>query len=123
MSEEIKNDKLKNFVEERILRYTFHAKNFSKEDMDRVDEYCKANFGNDRKKMILTLITMMEDNVNIKLLNDKINFVVDLCNQEFEKIYGVLLDKDEKKQDKINNINEEIEKKVSWKGFGKNDNK
>lgn len=88
MSEDKKE--IKDYIESKILKYTFHAKNFTKEDMDKVDTYCKNGFGNDRKKMILTLITMVEDNVKIKLLNDKFELFATNVANEFDKVYKLV---------------------------------
>ena len=46
-------EELKDYIEDRIRKYTFHAKNFSKEDMDFVDTFCKDCYDNNRKLMVL----------------------------------------------------------------------
>jgi len=105
------NDKvMKEYVEDKIMKYTFHAKNFSKEDMERVDEYCKKHYGNDRKKMILTLITLVEDNIAIKILDDKMNLFASSVFTELDNI--------NKQINQDNNKKEKVESKAAWKGFG-----
>ncbi len=98
---------MKTYVEDKIFTYTFHAKNFSKEDMKRVDEYCKAHYGNDRKKMLLTLITLVEDNVAVKLIDDKLNLLASTVFKELDNI-----------NKEITPENKEKPKRPSWKGFG-----
>lgn len=71
MSEE----KLKDYVENKIYTYMFKAKNFSKNDMDFVNTYCKERYDNNRKLMILDLIKYKEDNVLFNIVNEKINFI------------------------------------------------
>lgn len=105
-----KTDDIKEFVDSRILKLTLKAKNFSKEEMDFVDAYCKLHFGDDRRKMILTLITMVESNHNIKLLDDKYEAEMINLYDELDKVYERLNALDDKK--------EERPKKMSWKGFG-----
>ena len=110
------NDKdLQSFVEDKIMRITFRAKNFSKEEMDRVDKYCKLHFGNDRKKMVLGLITMMENNTMIDTLNKRMDGITDAIGQELNNIYNILNHKEDKKEEP--DKEEPKKKKVSWKGF------
>ena len=97
---------LKKYVDEKITKYTFHAKNFDKEEMDRVDAYCKKYYGNDRKKMILTLITMVENNVLYNILNDKVELLTQRVIDELDKVYKLVKPKEDKE-----------DKKSSWKGF------
>ncbi len=110
------DEKLKDYVEEKIWAYTFHAKNFSKEDMDRVDKYCKEHFGNDRKKMILTLISMVEGNTLIKTIDNKLDLNMEIIAKEFDNVYNKL-DKLQKEEDPT------IKKKVHWKGFSDTEDK
>ena len=105
-----KKTNIKDYVENKIGRFTFHAKNFDKDEMDRVDEYCKRYYGNDRKKMILTLITLVENNVLYNILNDKVELLTENFIRELEKVYKLV---------KPNKEQEETEpSRVSWKGFG-----
>ena len=103
-----KKTNMKEYVEDKIFTYTFHAKNFSKEDMALVDDYCKIHYGNDRKKMILTLITLVENNVAVSLLDDKMNL---FATQVFDEIDNI------NKQLNITD-NKEEKPRVGWKGFG-----
>jgi len=98
MMSEDKN--IKEYVENKIVKITFKAKNFTQGEIDFVDEYCKARYDNNRKLMILDLIRYKEENVLFELLNEKINYLYDQINSK----------KEEPKK----------EKKVSWKGFGDN---
>lgn len=97
------SEKIKEYVESKIKRYTFIAKNFKQEDMNLVDDFCKMNYDNNRKIMILDLIRYKSENIPINLLNDKINF-----------IYNDLLEKIDIKKEKI----KEKPKENKWKGFG-----
>lgn len=98
------------YIEDKISKYMFKAKNFTKEEMDRVDEYCKLNYGNDRKKMILTLIHLVENHLIVNLLDEKINY-----------ISTELLNRIEELEKKIS-PNEKKSGKISWKGFSNADN-
>lgn len=102
---------LKKYVDDKIMRYTFRAKNFDQVEMDRVDDYCKLHFGNDRKKMILTLISQAEGNLLYNMLNDKIDLLGANMVNQLDNIY--------KELDINNNKETPVEKKSSWKGFSK----
>ena len=98
MSEEDKT--LKEYVESKIEKWTFKAKDFSIEELNVVDEYCKQNYGNNRKLMIMDLIRYKDENVAIFLLNDKINYLY----EEVQSLKGT--------ENKV-----EEKKKYEWKGF------
>lgn len=100
----VDKERLDKYVEDKIHRYFFVAKNFTSKDMEYVDSYCKERYDNNRKVMILDLIRNKEENIILNMLNEKINFV-----------YNDLLEK-------YNQINPKIEKeekpkKKVWKGF------
>lgn len=97
------SERIDEFVEEKILKITFRAKNFSKEEMDTVDEYCKENYDNNRKLMVLDLIRYKEENIPIIILNDKINFLYEKLNIKIKSL--------EKEPD----VSEKDKK--TWKGF------
>ena len=104
---------LKTFVEDKIMKITFRAKNFDAVEMNRVDNYCKLHFGDDRKKMILGLITMMENNSLISSLDGKINALSANVGEELNNIYKQLNELTiEDPKDKPTETN-----RVSWKGF------
>jgi len=97
---------MKEYVEEKIERYTFHAKNFTKDDMRYVDEYCKKFYDNNRKLMILDLIRYKSENSAVILLDEKINFI-------YEDLYNRIQElKPREKKEEV--------KKREWKGFGGN---
>ena len=98
MSDETGSD-IQRYVEDKITKITLKAKNFSVEEMEAVDDYCKKIYDNNRKLMILDLIRYKEENLALNLLDDKLNFLF----QEVQKLQG-------KKE-------EPGKKKVSWKGF------
>ena len=72
--------------------------------MDYVDEFCKLNYDNNRKVMILDLIRYKEENMATILLNEKINVIY----KELSNRIDDLTPKKEVKE----------KKKVAWKGFG-----
>lgn len=116
MDENNNKKSLKEFVEDKIRPITFYAKNFSKEEIIRVDEYCKLHFGNDRKKMILTLITLVENNVLYDALNDKLDLMFINLSEEIDNI--------KKELNTEQTIKEKTKpKKVSWKGFSNDSTK
>jgi hypothetical protein len=98
MSEE--NIDMKEYVEDKIIKYLFKAKNFSKEEMDFVDEYCKERYDNNRKLMLLDLIRYKEENLAFALLYERILQLEEL----------ILENKKAKEEP-------EKKKKVSWKGL------
>ena len=80
--------------------------------MDRVDEYCKLNFGNDRKKMILTLISLVENNSLFATINDKLNLFAEHVSRDIKELYERVA--------KIEaTLSPEVprKRKISWKGF------
>ncbi len=96
-------DEMKNVIDNKIKRINFIAKNFTIEDIKKVNLFCDGHFGNDRRKMILTLITLFQDDAKYSALNDKVDLIAFQLN------------------DKINEIikfNDNIKiKQSSWKGF------
>ena len=100
-----RND-INDYVENRIKKFWFVAKNFKKEDMDFVDEFCKEHYDNNRKVMILDLIRYKNENTPLMLLNEKINFIYQELNTQIQKLTS--------KEDKI-------EPKKIWKGFSQED--
>jgi len=111
MKDKYDETKFKDYVDDKIRRYTFWAKNFTQKDMDLVDVYCKKYFGNDRRKMILSLIAFAENDVRVNLLDDKINLISEKFITEIEAL-----------SDRIKQVEKEEDKpkeKISWKGFSK----
>lgn len=98
-------ENIKEYVEDKIIKYTFWAKNFNKEDMDYVDAYCKKVYDNNRKLMILDLIRYKEENIPLILLNNKINLIYEDLHNRVSKL------EIKKEEPKV-----EVKKKV-WKGF------
>ncbi len=98
------SEDMNDYVESKIRKYNFFAKNFSKEDMNIVDTYCKDYYDNNRKLMIMDLIRYKEENIPITLLNDKINMVFETLSDKIKK----------------QEVKEEKKPKISkWKGFSK----
>jgi hypothetical protein len=96
--------KLDKYVEEKIRKLVFVAKNFTLEDMEYVDTYCKERYDNNRKVMILDLIKYKEEQLPFILLNEKMNFLFNDLNKKLKML--------EKKEEK-----EEEPKPRKWKGF------
>lgn len=101
-------------VERRITKYTLKAKNFTEDELNKVDEFCKLHFGNDRKKMILTLITLFEDDTKINVLNEKINGLQDYITAVADDLYAQI---DKIKKEETQQENE----RPSFKGFSRGD--
>lgn len=102
MSEQDKKNELAEHVEEKIIRYMFMAKNFTKDEMDFVDRYCKEMYGNNRKLMIMDLIRYKEENLPLVLINEKVDYLFQVINNKDSE--------DEQKQ-------EHKKVKGSWKGL------
>ncbi len=100
MNDKIKLDK---YVENKIYRLNFVAKNFTKEDMDCVDSFCKARYDNNRKLMILDLIRYKEENIPLTILNDKLN----LMYSELSSLIKISEPE----------VKEEVKKKSVWGGL------
>lgn len=103
-------EELKDYIEDRIRKYTFHAKNFSKEDMDFVDTFCKDCYDNNRKLMVLDLIKNKISKSEITILDDKLDYFAKFMSINLETIFKALDELKEKEPEK--------KKKVPWKGFG-----
>lgn len=74
--------KLKDYVDSKIIKYTFYARDFTKTDIDFVNTFCKEFYNDDRKLMILDLIRYKADNMALNILNEKIDFIYnDLLNR------------------------------------------
>lgn len=97
------SDEIKEYVEKKIRTYWFEAKNFKKEEMDFVDTFCKENYDNNRRLMILDLIRYKEENLPILIFNDKINFIYKELHDRLSKL--------ETKKEELK------EQKKVWKGF------
>ena len=104
---------LKEKIEEKIVKYTMYAKNFSKKEYWDIDKYCKENYDNNRRQMILDLIRYKNDDFKMKMLDDKIILIYNEFNTRLEKLEEYL----------INNLNQkeqpkEVKKRPRWEGFG-----
>lgn len=106
------DDSLKNVVDDKIIKYTLFASGFSKKELDSVDNYCKTHFGGDRKAMILSLISIIENNYGYSLLNEKFDLLTNSVFDELDKIKEKLYKDKEYKEDKV-------DEKPKWKGFSK----
>jgi len=104
MSNEKKTE-MAEYVEEQITRFLFKAKNFTIDELNYVDNFCKEFYDNNRKLMILDLIRYKTENSAVILLDEKINNLYDYFENKINNL---------KEENKI----EDKENKKSWKGFG-----
>ena len=100
----ITNKGIKEHVEGIIEKHTFRAKNFTINDMEYVDNFCKEFYDNNRKLMIMDLIRYKAENSAVLILDEKINFIYDELHNKIQEI---------KQKDNVVPIKKE------WKGFGK----
>ena len=91
--------------------------NLSTEDFSKIDNYCKDNFDDSRKHMVLTLIRYHEGDTNVRILDDKITLIYDnlLTRIEtLEKMLAVQVHAEKK-------LKEAPKQRPTWKGFNQDD--
>lgn len=99
---------LKSHVENKIFKGYMIISKLSTDEFKYIDEFCKYNFENNRRLMVLALIKHYEDNVAVNLLDDKLALVYESINTRLENL-------------EQGNITKEPIKKNTWKGFKQND--
>jgi len=101
---------LKSHVEGKIFKGYMIIGNLKEEEFKLIDEYCKNNFEDNRRQMILNLIRYYDGDTSVRLLDDKLLLIYEDLSGRIDKIEQYL------------NIiaNNEIipeKKKTEWKGF------
>lgn len=101
---------LKKHVEGKIFKGYMVISNLSEEEFKFIDGYCKNNFSDNRKRMILSLLKY-NGGIALELLDDKLALIYEDLNARLLKLeFNDALETEEL---------EEAAKKNTWKGFKK----
>ncbi len=97
-------DTLKSHVEKKIFKGYMIVSKLSEEEFKYIDDFCKYNFEDNRRLMILALIKHYHDNIAVNLLDDKLALIYEHLNDRLENIEN-------------GNTNTEPKKRPTWEGF------
>jgi len=100
---------LKSHVESKIFKGYMIIGNLTQEEFKVIDDYCKLNFEDNRRQMILNLLRYYDGDTAVKLLDDKLYLIYEELTSRIEVLEKIL-------QAAVPKENDDIKKPV-WKGF------
>ena len=100
---------LSKYVEGKIFKGYMAVSRLSEEEFSIIDVFCKENFHDNRRRMILELIKEYNNNTAVRLLDDKLYLIYDDLSTRIEALEAQL---------KGNDTPTESKRPV-WEGFKK----
>jgi len=98
---------LKSHVEGKIFKGYMIISNLSEEEFKLIDDYCKNNFEDNRRQMILNLIRYYDGDTAVRLLDDKLFLIYEDVNNRLE-----ILEKQSQQP-----VVDKPKEPIVWKGF------